>query len=101
MAIVIVALTALAFFLFRKYRKRKQDPVTLKDRQAEGAYVPERPEMEVHRQSETGELDITRWELNHPGAPRHELFNHPNASRSELPQSDAPWRELPSSHWNR
>ena len=79
LAIVIVLLVVVAFFLYQLIRKHKLGFVHLQHA-AKGDPLPE---MNAVGAQPVAELDITHYELNHPDAPRHEL--HPDTPRHELP----------------
>ncbi len=79
LAIVIVLLAVVAFFLYQLIRKHKLGFFHLQHA-AKGTPLPE---MDAIGPQSLAELDITHYELNHPDAPRHEL--HPDTPRHELP----------------
>lgn len=67
LAVVILLLASLAFFVLRKNRKQKWGLAHLQSKRA-GDQLPHRPEMD-----ELAELDVTHYELTQSNAPRHEL----------------------------
>ena len=69
LAIVIVLLAVVAFFLYQLIRKHKLGFFHLQHA-AKGTPLPE---MDAVGPQSLAELDITHYELNHPDAPRHEL----------------------------
>ena len=69
LAIFIVLLAVVAFFLYQQIRKHELGLIHLQHA-AKGDPLPE---MNVVGAQPVAELDITHYELNHPDAPQHEL----------------------------
>ena len=76
-AIVVVLLAVLAFFVFQN-RSFKTRLLELRNQTGEGSggRGHARPEMQEYEGDPVAELDLTHYELSHPHAPRHELLGN-------------------------
>ena len=76
-AIVVVLLAVLAFFIFQN-RKFRQRLLQLGNKTGEGSpeFDATRPEMQERPGDLLGELDITRYELTQQDAPKHEVLGN-------------------------
>lgn len=69
LAVIIVFLVCLAFYIVRKNRIQKRGLVALQGKRVEDP-LSLRQELEGYT---AWELDVPHYELSHPNAPRHEL----------------------------
>ena len=90
-AIIVVLLAVLAFFIFQN-RKFRQRLLQIGNKTGEGSLESEaaRPEMQ-ERHGDLGELDVTRYELTQQDAPKHEVLGN---EIHEIYHTDNPEFEL-------
>lgn len=91
-AIVVVLLAVLAFFILQN-RKFRQRLLQVGKQTEEGSLESEaaRPEMQEHQGDILGELDVTRYELTQQDAPKHEVLGN---EIHEIYHNDSPEHEL-------
>lgn len=76
-AVVVVLLAVLAFFIFQN-RKFRQRLLQVGKQTGEGSLESEeaKPETQERQGSLIGELDVTRYELSQQDAPKHEVLGN-------------------------